>query len=168
MRGVQFLNLVAMPLAAAMPHLAWSTAPKHIEKRFTLIDDSQFHFEPAVLTNVGMECTRPTAADMYACQLRCKFSLPNHMGVGKHTDRKTPVDWYDPNSVKENDVNFCSCISKWSWDGNTTESGDKNTYNTEYSVCLWELPVSFKMRFYAFNSSQDFRLELAHHYQDSE
>lgn len=78
------------------------------------------------------------------------------------------VDWHDPNSVKENNVTSCSCIYKWSWDGETVAAGEKNIYSASYSMCYKQLPVYFEMRIAAFNSSEDFALEVAHRYHDSE
>ncbi len=78
------------------------------------------------------------------------------------------VDWHDPNSVKENNVTSCTCIYKWSWDGETAAAGEKNTYSASYSMCYKQLPVYFEMRIATFNSSEDFALEVAHRYHDSE
>lgn len=80
----------------------------------------------------------------------------------------TKVDWHDPNSVRQNNVTSCSCIYKWSWDGKTAGSGENNTYTESYSMCYEQLPVYFEMRIAAFNSSEDFALEMAHRYHDSE
>ncbi|RKU44227.1 hypothetical protein DL546_005435 [Coniochaeta pulveracea] len=144
MRLLQLLNVVAM----AMPHATAMPAPA-LEQRGTLMSAAQFNFLPFNLTNVGMECTRPNAtAEMYDCELR--------------------FDWHDPNSVKENDITSCTCINKWSWDGYTTSPGQKNTYGADFSICLRDLPTFFEMRFSGFNSTQDFDLEIAHHYTDSE
>ncbi|KAH8910274.1 hypothetical protein BR93DRAFT_471157 [Coniochaeta sp. PMI_546] len=150
MRLPQVLSLVALPLAAAMPAATphdVHEAGAHIQ-RAVLMNGSQFNFDPFNLTNIGMECARPTADDMYACELR--------------------FDWHDPNSVKENNVTSCSCIYKWSWDGETVAAGEKNTYSASYSMCYKQLPVYFEMRIAAFNSSEDFALEVAHRYHDSE
>ncbi|KAB5570819.1 hypothetical protein GE09DRAFT_721236 [Coniochaeta sp. 2T2.1] len=151
MRATQILGLVALPLAAAMPAATHPDAEEPVvglAHRSTLIDNSQFNFLPFNLTNMGMECARPTRADMYDCELR--------------------FDWHDPNSVPENDVNDCSCIYNWSWDGETTEAGEKNTYSAEYTMCLKQLPTYFEMRLASFNSSQSFELVVAHRYHDSE
>lgn len=79
MRASQFLGLVALPLAAAMP-----TATLHhargagadLSHRTILMEDSQFNFQPFILTNIGMQCARPSAAAMYGCELRCKLQWP--------------------------------------------------------------------------------------------
>lgn len=80
----------------------------------------------------------------------------------------TSVDWHDPNSVRENNITSCTCISKWTWDGHTPSKNEKNTYNDQYSMCLLARPTFFEMRIAAFNSSQAIDLEIAHHYTDSE
>jgi hypothetical protein len=168
MRASQILGLVAMPLAAAMPaatnHYAHE-AGGHLDTRVTLTDATQFQFEPFNLTNVGMECTRNTTEQMYSCELRCKYF---RLSWRPNANTVTTVDWHDPNSVRENKVTTCSCISTWSWDGLTAASGEKNTYGTSYSMCYKQLPTYFEMRFATFNSSEDFSLEVAHHYKDSE
>jgi hypothetical protein len=65
-------------------------------------------------------------------------------------------------------VSSCTCTSKWSWDGETSESGDKNTYITEFLVCQQSPPSYFQMKFNSFGTADNFTLELAHHYKDSE
>ena len=69
--------------------------------------------------------------------------------------------------MPENEVNDCSCIYKWSWDGETTEPGAKNTYSSAYTMCQKQLPVYFEMRIESFNSSQSFELKIAHRYHDA-
>lgn len=81
---------------------------------------------------------------------------------------RSTVDWHDPNSVRQNNVTSCSCIYKWSWDGETAGAGEKNTYSDSYTMCYKQLPVYFEMRIAAFNSSEDFALEIAHRYHDSQ
>ena len=78
------------------------------------------------------------------------------------------VDWDDPNSVRQNNVTRCSCISKWSWDGKTAAAGENNTYSASYTMCYKKAPVYFEMKMATFNSSQDFSLQVAHRYHDSE
>jgi hypothetical protein len=76
MRALQFLGLVALPLAAATPaatHHFTHDAGVHLSQRATLMAASQFNFQPFNLTNIGMECARPSAEEMYACELRCKL-----------------------------------------------------------------------------------------------
>lgn len=166
MRLLQLLNVVAM----AMPHATAMPAPA-LEQRGTLMSAAQFNFLPFNLTNVGMECTRPNAtAEMYDCELRCEYlpSLTSGLPSCGHSANINKVDWHDPNSVKENDITSCTCINKWSWDGYTTSPGQKNTYGADFSICLRDLPTFFEMRFSGFNSTQDFDLEIAHHYTDSE
>lgn len=70
--------------------------------------------------------------------------------------------------MRDNNVASCSCVYKWSWDGTTTEAGEKNTYDGGYTMCYKNLPTWFEMKIAAFNSTQDFSLEIAHHYKDSE
>ena len=76
MRASQFFSLVALPLAAAMPaamqhHV--SEVGTGLGSRATVVDGSQFNFSPFNLTNMGMECARPSPQEMYACELRCEF-----------------------------------------------------------------------------------------------
>lgn len=62
----------------------------------------------------------------------------------------------------------CTCSSTWSWDGATSVSGEKNTYNSQFVRCLVAPPTYFQMRFDTFDTAENFTLELAHHYRDSE
>lgn len=165
MRIMQLFSLVALPLAAPMPAATHHQAQEvrtHLEQRATLIEASQFNFTPFNLTNLGMECVRPTADDMYACELRCKYT--SFYLIMAHSNN-SQVDWHDPNSVRQNNVTGCSCISKWSWDGNSTEAGP---VSESYTMCYKKLPVFFEFRIATFNSSEDFSLEIAHRYHDSE
>lgn len=171
MRVSKFLGLVALPLAAAVPAATHHHAPGAdalLSHRAVLTEASQFNFQPFNLTNIGMQCARPSAADIYACELRCKLrpSLPRGRTVSN--DPFTEVDWHDPNSVRQNNVTSCSCIYKWSWDGKTTAAGRNNTYSDSYTMCYEQLPVYFEMRMAGFNSSEDFAVEIAHRYHDSE
>lgn len=50
----------------------------------------------------------------------------------------------------------------------TSESGENNTYADEFVRCLQVLPGYFQMRFSSFDTAENFTLELAHHYRDSE
>ena len=75
MRAFQILDLMALPLATAMPATTYHNTGEQfvgLAHRSTLMDDSQFQFLPFNLTNLGMECARPIVAVMYDCQLRCK------------------------------------------------------------------------------------------------
>lgn len=88
MRVSQLLNLVALPLAAAMPaatHHDVHEAGAHPRQRATLVAASQFNFQPFNLTNIGMECTRPAPDDLYSCELRCRYILPIHDSFGADT-----------------------------------------------------------------------------------
>ena len=81
MRIAQLLGLVAMPLVAAMPAATLPDAHEagaHLDRRATFLDTSQFDFAPFNLTNIGMECARPSATDLYSCELRCKLPVPSH------------------------------------------------------------------------------------------
>lgn len=154
MRVSQLLSLVATPLAAAAPTLpadskaAVYNAGRALEKRDTLSTAAQFDFAPFALTELRMNCSRSTSNSTYSCGLR--------------------FDWFDPNSVRENTVTTCTCTSSWSWDEVTSANGEKNTYSTQYSVCYKKLPNFFQMKFAGFNTAEDFTLDIAHHYQDSE
>jgi hypothetical protein len=77
------------------------------------------------------------------------------------------VDWYDPNSVLENNVTSAHCSSDWTWDGVTSVGSEKNTYNTNYAICLASGETYFEMRFLSFASPKNFSLEIAHHYEDT-
>ena len=79
-----FLGLVALPLAAAVPY----HAPREVhEKRITLKQNAQFDFKPFVLTDVGMDCDRQSADDMFACEIRCKQHLPSLQWSRPSTNR---------------------------------------------------------------------------------
>ena len=79
-----------------------------------------------------------------------------------------PVDWEDPNSVKQNNVSSGTCSATWSWDGVTSESGEDNTYPTQFLRCFEALPSFFEMKFNSFDKAENFTLDLAHRYKDSE
>ena len=86
------------------------------------------------------------------------------------TKLTVPVDWFDPNSVKENHVTSGTCHSSWSWDGTTklNSSGDGTQFAVDYRWCWEDEETSFKVAVSSFWSPGDFSLELVHRYHDDE
>jgi hypothetical protein len=171
MRVSQLFGLMALPVVFALPAATQHSSNEvdtTLNHRSMLTEASQFHFAPFQLTNVGLECSRLAAEEMYACELRCTLYSSALLLVTALTVTNHKVDWHDPNSVKQNNITGCSCIHKWSWDGETASVGENNTYGEAYSLCYKDLPVYFEMRISAFNSTNDFAVEIAHCYHDSE
>ncbi len=80
------------------------------------------------------------------------------------------VNWFDPNSVKENNVTSCKCSYEWEWDGITQVAGSNNTFDPEaYFVCYDEAPATvFEMRISQFGGPTNLTLEISHSYKDTE
>ncbi|KAL1868241.1 hypothetical protein VTK73DRAFT_3768 [Phialemonium thermophilum] len=142
--------LLSLPLAGALPTHP-TTSDAALDKRLwfkNLKANAQFNFEPFLLQNIRLGCHRQSADELYSCKL--KFY------------------WHDPNSVRQNNVTSCTCSSEWVWDGVTSANGENNNYTTEYVTCLNAPPSYFAMKFDSFDSAQNFTLDLAHRYKDSE
>lgn len=108
-------------------------------------------FEPFKLTNVRLECIADPATfahDNYTCGLN--------------------FNWFDPNSVKYNNVSSTSCNATWSWTPGTTVGGDDNSLDTPYDPCFQEETYGtyFAMRLMEFVEPTNFTLQLARHYHD--
>ncbi|KAK3357067.1 hypothetical protein B0T25DRAFT_566385 [Lasiosphaeria hispida] len=146
-----FWGLLISPLAGvlALPsqnHI--SRLLSELDNRVLLQTLAQFNFEPYELTNFCVDCIRSNTTADYSCGLK--------------------FDWYDPNSVKENNVTSCHCNSTWTWDGVSSIGGDDNPLELPYLPC-WEDDLSFfAMRMVGFMNPGNISIQLAHHYRDDE
>lgn len=76
--------------------------------------------------------------------------------------------WFDPNSVKENNVTSCYCSYTWKWDGQTTTQGENNTFDgVNFLVCTNKYPSVFEMRINSFAGPSNLTLFMSHFYKDS-
>jgi hypothetical protein len=80
------------------------------------------------------------------------------------------VDWFDPNSVKENDVTSSKCSYTWKWDGVTAKHGANNTFNSEDMLpCEHNGErTPFEMRVNGFRGPTNLTLWISHYYKDTE
>ncbi|EFX00307.1 hypothetical protein CMQ_7309 [Grosmannia clavigera kw1407] len=109
---------------------------------------AQFSFQPFELTDVCFACTRPNATVLFACNVQ--------------------FDWFDPNSVKENNVTSCSCSYSWHWDGQAAANGANNTYDAvDFLVCSNHHSSLFEMRVNFFSDPTNLTLFMSHYYKDS-
>lgn len=167
--------LMVLPFVNARPATAgdaqWEDLEdvEELDRRNAFSEDAEFEFQPFSLTDVCLDCSRPDAQDLYACVLKCtsRNNRPVENGVPLLTEILA-VEWSDPNSVRENNVSSCTCVSNWTWDGVTTASGEKNTYDTQYAICAEDESTYFEMKFVGFDSAENFTLEIAHHYKDDQ
>ena len=79
------------------------------------------------------------------------------------------VEWFDPNSVKENNVTSCSCSYSWEWDGVTTAPGRNNTFDPLALLPCYhkDQHAPFEMRVNNFESPNNLTLWISHLYKDS-
>ncbi|KAH6624650.1 hypothetical protein B0J18DRAFT_410084 [Chaetomium sp. MPI-SDFR-AT-0129] len=109
-----------------------------------LQDASQFNWEPINITELSVTCSRINSKIDYHCNLT--FS------------------WFDPNSVRQNDVNSGVCRTAWSWDGVTKHNAtlDGSDPVASYNSCWHDDLTYFKVAVPAFWHPANFSLELAH------
>ena len=106
---MRFLSVVVLPLAAALPsylgprELLGSAPGAKAERQAKRKVDAamaQFNFAPYELTHVGVQCAKreedKSATGLYNCTLS--------------------FDWFDPNSVRQNNVTSTACSSSWLWE----------------------------------------------------
>ncbi|CAK7218605.1 hypothetical protein SBRCBS47491_003561 [Sporothrix bragantina] len=88
--------------------------------------------------------------------------------VDFHSKPLFQVKWFDPNSVKENNVTACTCSYTWKWDGQTTIRGDNNSFDAvDFVVCTNQYPSVFEMRVNNFMGPSNLTLFMSHFYKDS-
>lgn len=156
---MRFLSVIALPFVAAMPSrselrprsaLSSGVAVEWRAKRNVNAALAQFKFSPYELTHMAVGCTKDGGEESSATgPYNCTLSF----------------DWFDPNSVRQNNVTSTACSSSWAWDGTTGERGENNNYNTNYQPCEQD---GFLMKIVSFPNGTDFRIGLAHRYKDSE
>ncbi|KAK4156703.1 hypothetical protein C8A00DRAFT_30366 [Chaetomidium leptoderma] len=80
------------------------------------------------------------------------------------------VNWFDPNSVRQNRVTSGSCQTSWPWDGVTKYNATADGSNpvAGYKSCWIDQDTYFKVAVPSFWHPGNFSLELAHHYRDDE
>lgn len=91
-------------------------------------------------------------------------------GEGRLNPLFSSVSWFDPNSVRQNDVNSGVCRTAWSWDGVTKHNAtlDGSDPVASYNSCWHDDLTYFKVAVPAFWHPANFSLELAHRYKDDE
>jgi len=159
-----------------------NSLPKHTRRLFynvgrqlsnqTYLDDvSQFNFAPFNVTEIRILCNRPNATADYLCNLTCKrhIKIPQALR-GMKSQLIASVDWFDPNSVRQNRVTSGSCQTSWSWDGLTKHnaSADGSDPMAAYRTCSSDERTHFGVSVPNFWHPGNFSLELAHHYRDDE
>ncbi|KAH8889367.1 hypothetical protein GQ53DRAFT_225837 [Thozetella sp. PMI_491] len=149
------LSLVLLPLAAARPYpeSAAPAARGALGERMLLSSaaaEAQFNFQPWEFRNICLECNRNQTTEQYAC--------------------KTKFDWYDPNSVPENNVTSGSCLSDaWTWDGAAVSAGGKVSYPSENKACFYQSTLNYlSFNLAKFESEKNFTLSVVHRYKDDQ
>jgi hypothetical protein len=180
------ISLLALPLVASSPYYPYPkrmllNVSYQLANRAYLQDASQFNFDPYNITNISILCARLNPTVNYSCNLTCKRAAPSAMTArikrtqqaretGTDLTARHPVDWFDPNSVRQNSVTSGSCQTSWAWDGVTKHNAtlDGSDPVAEYHTCWVDSVTSFRVAVPAFWHPGVFSLELSHHYRDDE
>ncbi|KAL8419546.1 hypothetical protein RB594_002669 [Gaeumannomyces avenae] len=146
------VTIVAIPFIHAMSATQHVGALEALARGTHMIKlpDAQFDFKPFELKNLCYECDRSRDEDLYSCTMK--------------------FDWFDPNSVRENNVSACSCKYSWKWDSVTLAPGDRNSFDAEgYSVCQinHQTTTFFEMKINSFHAADNFTLSLGRRYRDT-
>ncbi|KAK4460509.1 hypothetical protein QBC42DRAFT_332298 [Cladorrhinum samala] len=143
-----FTALILLPLVASLS----SSIPSIIDRQAPWNNLAQFNWDPFVVTNLSMTCQRPNSTVNYTCDFDFAF--------------------FDPNSVRENNVTSTSCHRTWSWDG-VYRSGsivDFLAPPVSQGLCWWDSEDGsyFDASVTQFWHPQNFTLQLGHRYHDDQ
>lgn len=144
-------------------------APQH-EKRMVLLKGlamAKFNFLDFELTKVGLTCDRANPTIPYSCGLKCEQNHP--LRRRDDTDHPPPpVNWHDPNSVRQNNVSSTSCTQTFSWDG-VNPIGSEDGFGGGPSVtCFRDDSSYFASTLLHFKDPSNITIQLAHMYLDAE
>jgi hypothetical protein len=80
------------------------------------------------------------------------------------------VQWFDPNSVRQNLVTSGLCTTRWAWDGTTPISANEDGTGgaVGYRRCWSDKETSFDVVVPSFFHPGNFTIEMAHRYRDDE
>lgn len=165
-----FLPLLLLPLVASLS----SPVPSIIGRQPPSTDLAQFNWDPFVVTNLSMTCQRPNSTVNYTCEFNCQSSpvaRPPYLPQLSFPILHSTVIFFDPNSVRENNVTSTSCNQTWSWDG-TYRSGPIDFLAPPVSrgLCWWDNEDGsyFDALVTQFWHPQNFSLQLGHRYHDDQ
>jgi hypothetical protein len=109
---MRFLSVLALPLVAAMPSYSEGalqrarsalSAGLEVERRGAMMSNAamaQFEFAPYEITYLAVQCRKGGKEAPKTGLYNCTLSF----------------DWFDPNSVRQNNVSSTACSSSWLWD----------------------------------------------------
>ncbi|KAK6207183.1 hypothetical protein LQW54_007384 [Pestalotiopsis sp. IQ-011] len=134
MKYQALVSSVLPPLAAGLrPFLKEDSHPVSTEQLSPgkkWLDLAQFNWDPYVLTDVSLDCSRDTMEQNYQCLYK--------------------FHWDDPNYDESMD---CDTIIEW--DGITLEQGPNNSFTTNYMLCqpgdLWQFKFDVVRSLWDFN-----------------